>query len=92
MNTLVIDRAAAPIAEWLVARVASYLDRSPRDVDPTLPLAEIGIDSVSAVSICGEIEDRWEIELDDTVVFDYPTIVELSEFIALEAELAARAA
>ncbi|MEV6364043.1 acyl carrier protein [Nocardia asteroides] len=79
----------ASIQDWLVERVADYTDRAPHQVDPATPLAELGMDSVSAVSLCGEIEDRWCLELDPTLVFDYPTIFAISAYLADELVLAA---
>lgn len=76
-----------PIERWLIERVAFYLERPAADVDPAVPLAEAGFDSVSAVSLCGDVEFHWEIEADPTLVFDYPTISALAGFIS--AELAA---
>ncbi|CCF62797.1 acyl carrier protein [Nocardia cyriacigeorgica] len=74
---------------WLAERVAEYTGRAPHQVDPAVPLAELGIDSVSAVALCGEIEDRWSIEVDPTLVFDYPTIAEIAVFLAGETTSAA---
>ncbi|WP_433733211.1 acyl carrier protein [Nocardia sp. CA-129566] len=80
------DTIARPtvIEGWLVTRVADYTDRAPHHVDPTVPVAELGLDSVSAVSLCGEIEDRWQVDIDPTVVFDYPTIADIAEYLAAE--------
>ncbi|WP_068269098.1 acyl carrier protein [Aldersonia kunmingensis] len=72
------------IQDWLVTRIADYTERTPHQLDPTVPLAELGIDSVSAVTLCGEIEDRWMIDIDPTLVFEYPTIAAISAFIAAE--------
>ncbi|MFE9324763.1 acyl carrier protein [Nocardia sp. NPDC052278] len=72
------------IEGWLVTRIADYTNRAPHQVDPAVPLAELGLDSVSAVSLCGEIEDRWELDLDPTMVFDYPTITDIAEFLTTE--------
>ncbi|MEN0136512.1 MAG: acyl carrier protein, partial [Rhodococcus sp. (in: high G+C Gram-positive bacteria)] len=77
-------RDLAPVIDWLAGRVADHTERPVRDIDPQLPLAELGIASVSAVSLCGEIEDRWDLELDPTVVFDYPTVAELAAFVVAE--------
>ncbi len=70
------------ITGWLAERVADYTGRAPQQVDPVVPLAELGLDSVSAVALCGEIEDRWSIEVDPTLVFDYPTIADIAAFLA----------
>ncbi|MBV6757501.1 acyl carrier protein [Rhodococcus sp. USK10] len=85
-------RDLAPVIDWLARRVADHTERPVHDVDPHLPLAELGIESVSAVSLCGEIEDRWDLELDPTVVFDYPTIAELAVFVVAETTLRHRKA
>ncbi|MGW6374459.1 acyl carrier protein [Rhodococcus sp. NPDC055112] len=78
--------ALTPITHWLVERVACYLDVPAPDIDPTTPLAEIGIDSVSALSLCGEVEEKWRIPVDATLVFDYPTITAIAGYLAGELE------
>lgn len=77
------------IQGWLVQRVADYTDRAAHQVDPTMPLAELGMDSVSAVNLCGEIEDRWSLDIDPTLVFDYPTIADIAGYLAAECAVAA---
>lgn len=85
-------RPTRHIERWLIERVADYLERPIADIDPAVPLAEAGIDSVSAVNLCGDVEFEWEIEADPTLVFDYPTIGAIAEFIAAELAAAERAA
>jgi len=80
---------SSTLTGWLAERVAEYTGRAPHQIDPATPLAELGIDSVSAVALCGEIEDRWSIEVDPTLVFDYPTIAEIAVFLAGETTSAA---
>jgi acyl carrier protein len=70
------------IERWVSDRVAFYLECPVEDVDPAIPLAETGIDSASAVGLCGEVEDYWQIDADPTLVFDYPTIADIAAFIA----------
>ncbi|MET9027893.1 acyl carrier protein [Nocardia sp. NPDC004168] len=77
------------IEDWLVERVADYTERAPHEVDPSVPLAELGLDSVSAVNLCGEIEDRWSREVDPILVFEYPTIAGIAAYLAAEFTLAA---
>ena len=85
-------RPNSSIERWLVERVAFYLERPVHDVDPAVALAEAGFDSVSAVSLCGDVEAEWEIEADPTLVFDYPTIHALAGFIADQLASGERAA
>ncbi|MFE3289375.1 acyl carrier protein [Rhodococcus sp. NPDC059234] len=72
----------APITHWLTDRVADHLDLPAEDVDPTVELAVMGMDSVATVNLCGEIEDRWLMYVDATLVFDYPTIAQIAGFVA----------
>jgi acyl carrier protein len=74
----------AEIRRWLTERIAYYLERPVDEVDATVPLAEAGISSVSAVSLCGDVEDRFQINVDPTMVFDYPTVADIAAFIWIE--------
>ncbi|MER6349216.1 acyl carrier protein [Streptomyces sp. NPDC001595] len=81
-------RPAAGLAAWLTERVAFHLHQAPEEIDPDIPLADYGIDSVAAISICGEIEERHRIAVAPTVAYDFPTVRALTEHLA---ELLARA-
>ena len=81
-------RRQSSISDWLIDRVAELLDLPAGDIDTSLPLAELGIDSVGAVSLVGEVEDEWELDVDPTMIFDYPTIDDIAVFIADEIEAA----
>jgi acyl carrier protein len=76
-----VGNRARSIERWVIERVAFYLDCRVHDVDPTVPLAETGIDSASAIGLCGDVEDHWQIDADPTLVFDYPTISDIAAFI-----------
>ncbi|EWC64596.1 Acyl carrier protein [Actinokineospora spheciospongiae] len=76
----------ADIAQWLAGRVASYLDTDAATIDLDLPLAEYGLDSVYALSLCGDIEDTLGLVVEPTLAWDYPTVNAMAEF--LQAEIA----
>jgi acyl carrier protein len=59
---------------WLIDRVAYYLGCEPALVEPARPLADYGLDSVLALSLCGDLEDHLRIRLEPTVVWDHPTV------------------
>jgi acyl carrier protein len=44
------------------------------------------------VSLCGDVEFEWDIDADPTLVFDYPTIDALADFIADQLAMGERAA
>jgi len=71
-----------PILRWLTARLASYLEVPATAIDLMVPLAEMGVDSVHAISLVGDVEAHFDIEVDPTMVFDYPTLSNIADYIA----------
>ncbi len=69
------------VQRWLAERVGHYLNRPAADIDPQTPLAEMGIDSVYALSLCGDIEDAFGLSVDPTLAWDYPTVAAISGFV-----------
>jgi acyl carrier protein len=69
------------ILRWLTAQLASYLEVSASAIDVMVPLAEMGVDSVHAVSLVGDVEERFDIDVDPTMIFDYPTLANIAEYI-----------
>lgn len=87
-------RASAGVAEiegWLVAKIAGLTKVSPDEVDIDEPFANFGLNSIDAVSLSGDLEDMLGCGLSATLLWDFPTIRELSAYLAEEAS-AARAA
>ena len=70
------------IQHWLVRAVARSLRIDEKAIDPTRPLAELGIDSVAAVQLSGDLEDFLGKTVAPTVVWDYPTISLLAAHLA----------
>lgn len=68
---------AAALRGWLTARLALYLDRPEDTLDHRTPLAEYGMDSVAALSLCGDLEEEHGLIVDPTLVWDHPTVVDL---------------
>ena len=73
--------ANRPILRWLTTQLASYLEVPATTINPMVPLAEIGVDSVHAISLVGDVEMRFDIDVDPTMIFDYPTLSLIAEFI-----------
>ncbi|MFE6871587.1 acyl carrier protein [Kitasatospora sp. NPDC057692] len=68
------DTSPQAIRGWLVDRVAYYLDVTPAEVDADAELAELGLDSVYALTLCGDVEDRFGLVVEPTMAWDHPTI------------------
>ncbi|MHC0432812.1 acyl carrier protein [Streptomyces sp. O3] len=73
---------AAELRGWLTARLAIYLDRPEGSLDHHTPLQEYGMDSVAALSLCGDLEDEQGLIVEPTLVWDYPTISDLVTYLA----------
>ncbi|MFI5689311.1 acyl carrier protein [Streptomyces sp. NPDC051636] len=69
---------------WLLDRVALYLGRDAQTIDPTVPLAEYGMDSVCALSLCGDLEDEFGLVVEPTLLWDHPTVQSLLAFLAIQ--------
>jgi len=82
--TLPHAQREAALREWLVRRLARYLGRL--DIDPLVPLAEYGIDSLVALNLYGDVEEELGLPVDVCVVLDYPTVAALAEHLSQQAE------
>ncbi len=85
-----VQRSEKEIEDWIVQRVAETLAVDAHGLDRTLPFAEFGFDSRTAVRLSGELEELLGLELSPTLVWDYPTIESMAKFLA--EECAAKAA
>jgi len=72
------DVLPTQVEEWLTGRVIAYGKVTPGSFTIDTPLSELGLDSVYALTLCGDIEDEFQLEVDPTIVWDYPTIRELA--------------
>lgn len=70
------------LEQWLRERVAAYGDVSADDVDVDAQLTDLGMDSVYALTLCGDIEDTFSIDMDPSVIWDHDTIRSLADALA----------
>ncbi|MBB5957317.1 acyl carrier protein [Saccharothrix tamanrassetensis] len=59
---------------WLVDAVAGYLELPPSQVGTEVALRSLGFDSVHAMGLCVDIEERWGVLVEPTLAWDFPTI------------------
>ena len=62
--------------------LAKSLKMAPDDVDTAVAFDRYGMDSVVAVELTGELEQRMGKKLEPTLLYDYPTIDALSAYLA----------
>lgn len=73
---------ATAVQEWLTHYLSNLLDIKPDDIDVETPFEGFGLDSAAAVAMTGDLEDWLRVELDPTLVYDYPTVEKLSNHLA----------
>lgn len=61
------------VAELVVATVAAELGLPDDGVDPRLPLAEIGVDSIMTVALRKQLERKTGLALPPTLLWEHPT-------------------
>ncbi|WP_020384984.1 acyl carrier protein [Kribbella catacumbae] len=75
---------SAELTEFLRGRVSRMIGVTPEEVDPTAPLASIGVDSVHAMELVAELEEWLGTHVPDHLAWSYPTIALISEQLATE--------
>ncbi|MFF6781351.1 phosphopantetheine-binding protein [Streptomyces sp. NPDC012510] len=74
-------RTAESLGTWLVSHVAAYTRLSTDEIDRTAPLTDYGLDSLAALSLCGDIEDEFDLVVEPTVAWDHPTVEALAAYL-----------
>jgi acyl carrier protein len=75
------------VTTWLIDQIASHTGLPRTDISPEQPLANYGFDSVQSVSLSTDIEDEFGLPMPSTLVWDYPTIEKLAEYLVAELSL-----
>ena len=69
------------IRTWLIARIAETQRLDPAEVDDRAPFDAYGLSSREAVVLSGDLEELLGRELSPTLVYEYPSIAALSDFL-----------
>jgi acyl carrier protein len=77
-------RGRQEIHWWLSNYLAALLGAPSETVDTRLSFESHGLDSAAAVSLVADLEDWTGLELDPTIVYDYPTVAELTDFLVAQ--------
>jgi 6-methylsalicylic acid synthase len=88
------DRGHLDLADWVsrqvLAAVAGELGQAAQDVDPRLPLVEIGVDSIMTVALRRRLENQTGLALPATLLWEHPTtaavIDRIVELLAAQSE------
>jgi acyl carrier protein len=73
---------ATRIETWLCRYLADLLDLQPHSVETSQAFARFGLDSASMIGMTGDLGAWLGCEIDEALVYDYPTISSLSQILA----------
>jgi len=81
------EAAAAEIQQFLIVELARRLEVDPEAIDPRQPFERYGLDSLHALRLAVELEERIGRKLPTTVLWDYPSIESLAKYLAFELDI-----
>lgn len=62
------------ILDWLVPAIATVTELDPATIDPDQSVHTLGIDSAAVISLTFDVEDRFNVELNPTSLFEPPSL------------------
>ncbi len=83
------SQTAASLQTWLADKLAGVLQTAAEDLDLDRDFADYGLDSVEAVNLSGELENFLGRRLSPTLLWDYPSISLLAEYLDGSASICA---
>ncbi len=84
MTEKTTKRSSEEIQEWLVSFVAREIGSSPGNVPVDEQLVNLGLSSRNAILMIGKLGEFAGKPTDPGLVWDYPTIRQLAEYLAKE--------
>jgi acyl carrier protein len=70
------------IQAWLVSQVAGLLYVEPTEIDVQASFNSYGLSSRDAVMLSGDLEEWLDRRLSPTLVYEYPTILALTNYLS----------
>jgi hypothetical protein len=70
------------LIDWLTMKVAGYLGLPPDAIGIDIPLADCGIDSISGIALCEDLNYEKGFDVETTIVWDCGTIDQIAAHLA----------
>lgn len=70
------------IRAFLVTTLAKILKVGTDDISMTITFDRFGLDSAGAFKMTGEINKRYEVDFEPTLLYDYPTVDDLAGYLS----------
>jgi acyl carrier protein len=75
------DPTQSQLRHWLQSQLAGRLELDPQQIEPQTEFTDYGLNSLEAVSLSGELENFLGRRLPPTLLWDYPTLETLVEYL-----------
>ncbi|MFI6385571.1 acyl carrier protein [Streptomyces sp. NPDC050658] len=72
------------ILGWLTERLGTQVSQPIAQINPDVPYVEYGLDSVAALGLFGDIEEKFGLVLDPSIALQYSTLTLMAGFLAAE--------
>ncbi|MCB0240626.1 MAG: acyl carrier protein, partial [Anaerolineae bacterium] len=69
---------------WLLTHIAAQVKVPRNEIDSREPLERVGLDSLAAVAITGELGDWLGRELSPTLFYEFPTVEAIARHLSGE--------
>lgn len=74
------------ILAFLVDRLAERIGGDPAAIDHDADLVELGVKSIDAVLVSGELEDRFQVEIDPVLLFECRSVNRVADSVSRSLE------
>jgi len=74
----------ADVEDLLLEELAAFLEIDPEYIDPEANFADIGVDSIMASELLGQLQEQSRIELSPTLLFEATNVTTLAEALAAQ--------
>jgi acyl carrier protein len=71
-------RGRSDIEAWMIQRLADELELDPAEIDRLVPVDRYGLDSRTAASLTGDLEDWLGRRIAATALWEHPTVERLA--------------
>ncbi len=75
-------KTAESIQDWLINALATRMEMDPDDIDPDAPFESFGLESADALVMLTQLEQWLGQTVPPVLVWNYPTITQLSQRLA----------
>lgn len=70
---MTVNRDPAAIETLIIGHLARMRAREPAAIDPLRPFNELGVDSLDAITLTGDLERDLGRDIDPAVILEHPT-------------------